>query len=162
MRYIPGAIELEIHDTRGWRVLEFTSRQRTRYLQEFELAFQPGSDFAVWSRLRWTDPRGLNLAIWPGREEMNLLIYDSQSGVTTEVSGYVPIQGLQTGRIVEIGVAVDTNRYTVFLDGRKVIEYVNDEFGSSAQALQISGLGCNGGTGAMRILGARVYELTSN
>jgi hypothetical protein len=132
---------------------------QTRFVQEFDLVFQPSSAFAVWSRLRQQTGISLHLAIWPGREEMYLLTWEWPANKSTDVSPRVGIPDLQTGRVIQIAAAVDVGRYTVFLDGRKVIEYQGDQFGSSSQAISIQALGCNGGLGAMRIVGARVYRL---
>ena len=109
--------------------------------------------------LRNANQRNIHIEFNARQGFLNLALWNEQTATSTVLSPQIPIQGLQTGREIKIAAAVDSNRYTVFLDGKRVVDHRTDEAGSGASDIHISALGCNGGTGTLRITGARVYAL---
>jgi hypothetical protein len=158
LKFLSGSIEAAVLKPQNGLGFALNLAPRSSYVEELEIAFDPGASLAPWIQLR-TGQRSVHININTRQEFLNLGSWDQTAATSAEIGPRVPIPGLQSGRVIKLAAAVDGNRYIVFLDGKKVIDERTDAAGTAATNLSFSVLGCNGGSGTMRISGARIYNL---
>jgi hypothetical protein len=78
------------------------------------------------------------------------------AGTMTPISDPVPVEGLQTGRTVQVTVEVAAERLRMHLDGRQVADVVDTSVpaADTRPGLELMG---GRGTGLVRITGLRIW-----
>lgn len=159
IRYVPGALELEIYVGGGetYSELAVDSGVET-FLGEIDLSVRPGSDVELCWSLRWAIPRQL----------AGFLCVDTASGSTgfsvyRRGEGKAPIGDpvtvdLSGGRTVRLAVLVGERQLSLYADGQRVIDVPNDVVPVAGTLPGIE-LESTTGTGLVRIEGLRIYEL---
>jgi hypothetical protein len=128
------------------------------YFVEVQLSVEPGSDVEFWIDLTgpYTDPVGKHLiGIATQVSEMQLAYFHDK--FAQPLGGPVPIEGLQDGRSFTVSALVNPPLYTVYLDGRSVVDLDHQpNVTYQAPAFAVFGQG-----GTVHLSGLRVYRLTA-
>ena len=157
IRFRDDAIELVVHRDGGETGAAFNMPARLTYVGELDLSVTPGSRLALyWSLRSSVDARQQHLlVVYTGRRSVELTFWDSVAQTQESLTGLLPLWDLQGGQVVTLTVAVDRERYTLFVNGEQLVQVVDARGGGPT----VPSIGIEGGEGSVRIVGARFYEL---
>jgi serine/threonine protein kinase len=136
---------------------EFDAPALKEYVAHLVLKVDTGSDFELDWRVRASGPSeaadvGLNIQV---AQEVMTLYLSPNSGSNQALAASIPVQGLQGGRVVDIGLVVKGTSISLFLDGTRVA--LASETQSTGAATP--GFYMDGKSGALHILSLRYYAL---
>jgi len=140
-----------------------TNRQiPARFVAELELQCQAATDGQFTWTLRGAGSRNIQVVLDPTNELLRFAFTDSGATPTQNVSlipSTVSVAGVQKGRVLRLGVAVDSSHYRVFLDGELVGDVTDDRIPVSAVAQTTINMGGGLTKGGFTVGKLRVYEL---
>ena len=140
-----------------------TNRQvPARYVAELEVQCQANTDGQFNWTLRGAGPRQISATLDPTNELLRFVYNDS--GVTPNqtvslIPSTVSVAGVQKGRVLRLAIAVDGDRYRLFLDGDLVGDVTDSRVPVSTGAQTAINLGAGLTKGGYTVGKLRVYDL---
>jgi len=126
------------------------------YVADLELAIRPGSALQQCWSLRWAEAGALAWYWCLDTVTTTAEFRRFDDGRMTLLGDPVHVEGLHSGRTVQVTVEVAAERLTMYLDGQRVTDVVDTSVpaADTRPGLELS----NGrGTGLVRITGLRVW-----
>ena len=148
---------LRILKSGGQTAIAFNAPALADYVGELELSVTPGSRFAMYWGLRSAnsgDEQYL-LGIHTVRQAMWLSYFDARAGLQQPLTPPLPVQDLQTGRVVRLGVVMDSGRALLYLDGQEIAQAIDGRITGAT----VPSIGIEGEEGSVRITRARFWAL---
>ena len=156
IKFLPGAIDLIALRDGGSRGVSMNTTARLRYMIEFDLSFEPGSEMYAFLDLIWSQPTLTwhEIQISSGDEYLELDLVPN-SVVTEHLTPRIPIPGIRAGKAFKITAIVDLGRYIIFLNDNLVADVTDSRMDETTNPA----VWVKGSNGTLHIQGIRIYQL---
>ena len=159
MELLPGGLQVVIRKPRSITSATPAAPSRLSYVVEYEVSFGSSGSASFWSTLRAGQSKAIALNLISGNGFLELVQFDSTTGLTTDLITPIPIANILSGRTIKLGAAVGQDSYVIFVDGKKVAEYSDPQVTGPFRP-HIAGVNCfdNSSTGSFLLQGLRVIQ----
>jgi serine/threonine protein kinase len=155
-----GASSLDIHIAQSGAGMScgFAGPSLKAYVADFQFKVDPGSDFELNWQIRGSaasENTEVDLNIQVADESATLYLSPYEGSSTTLIQA-TNISGMQGGRVVDLGVAVNGKTITLYVDGKKVGSATE----SASTGAASPGFYLDGKSGTLHVLSLRYYTVS--
>lgn len=157
VNFVDGAVDYSVLGPGGNTGNTLAMARLATYYVVFEISVKPGSDVTFWLNLTSGASASVGeylVDIETKIQAMQMAYFTNEGGDFEAIGPQVPIRGLQTGRKFVVSALVKPPAYTIYLDGKRVID-LNHSPSLPQQSVSFSIFG--NGLGTVRLSAIRVY-----